>query len=62
MARAHERNQDEDLANFHWNYVENAGKIYVQPLKNKADLILSGEFEKNDVKNILRNLENLRIK
>ncbi len=43
--RATERNQDEDNAQKHWDYVKVAGEKYVQPSKNEADIILNGNSD-----------------
>jgi len=40
--RAKERNQDEDNAQKHWDYVKLAGQKYVQPAKNEADMVICG--------------------
>ena len=37
-----ERNQDEENAIKHWNYLIDAGEKYVKPFRDKADLILNG--------------------
>lgn len=42
MNRAIERNQDEENAQKHWDYVKAAGEKYVQPAKNEADMIICG--------------------
>jgi uridine kinase len=43
--RATERNQNEENAQKHWNYVKIAGEKYVQPTKSDADIILSGNSD-----------------
>ncbi len=45
IERAKERGEDLDEALFHWNYVKEAGRKFVQPVKGKCDIILSGEFD-----------------
>lgn len=45
LTRATERNQDEENAQKHWEYVQIAGKKYVQPAKNEADVILCGNAD-----------------
>ncbi|MBR2386211.1 hypothetical protein IKA92_02810 [bacterium] len=45
IERARERGEDLDEALFHWNYVKEAGRKFVQPLKEKCDVVLSGEFD-----------------
>ena len=37
-----ERNQDEENALKHWEYLINAGDKYVKPFRNQADIILDG--------------------
>ena len=45
LTRANERSQDEENAQKHWEYVQIAGKKYVQPSKNEADVILCGNAD-----------------
>lgn len=46
MTRAcKERNQSEDNALKHWDYITNAGEKYVKPFRNQADLILNGNAD-----------------
>jgi len=40
--RAIERNQDQENARKHWEYVQTAGQKYVQPAKNEADMVICG--------------------
>ncbi len=42
LNRAVLRNQDEENAKKHWEYVKVAGKKYIQPIKNEADMIICG--------------------
>lgn len=42
MNRAIERNQDEENAQKHWEYVKSAGEKYVQPTRNEADMVICG--------------------
>lgn len=42
LHRAGKRNQDEDNAQKHWDYVQVAGKKYVQPAKSNADMVICG--------------------
>ena len=37
-----ERNQSEDNALKHWEYIRNAGERYVKPFRNQADVVLNG--------------------
>ena len=37
-----ERNQDEENALKHWDYLINAGEMYIKPFKNSCDLVLDG--------------------
>lgn len=43
LNRAAERNQDDDNALKHWEYIQIASKNYVQPQKNECDVIINGE-------------------
>ncbi len=46
MSRAcNERNQDEENALKHWNYLIDAGEKYVKPFRAEADLILNGNAD-----------------
>lgn len=45
--RAVERNQDQENAQKHWDYVQSAGEKYVQPFKNEADMVLNGSADLN---------------
>lgn len=45
LNRAIERNQNEENAQKHWDYVQNAGQKYVLPAKNNADMILNGNAD-----------------
>ncbi|MBR6098916.1 AAA family ATPase [bacterium] len=40
-----ERNQDEENALKHWNYLIEAGDKYVKPFRNQADIVLDGNIE-----------------
>ena len=40
-----ERNQSEENALKHWDYITNAGEKYVKPFKNSADLVLNGNAD-----------------
>ena len=42
LNRAVERNQNEENAKKHWEYVKIAGEKYIQPAKNEADMIICG--------------------
>lgn len=42
LTRAVQRNQNEENANKHWDYVQTAGQKYVQPAKNEADMVICG--------------------
>jgi len=42
FSRAMERNQDQENAQKHWDYVKIAGEKYVQPAKNDADMVICG--------------------
>jgi uridine kinase len=45
MNRAVERNQNEENAQKHWEYIKLAGQKYVQPAKHEADFILNGNAD-----------------
>lgn len=45
LNRAKERNQDEENAQKHWDYVKTAGQKYVQPAKNEADMVICGNAD-----------------
>lgn len=45
MNRAVERNQDEENAQKHWEYVQTAGQKYVQPAKHEADMVICGNAD-----------------
>ena len=40
-----ERNQSEDNAIKHWEYIKNAGEKYVKPFRNQADFVLNGSAD-----------------
>lgn len=56
IERARERGEDLDEALFHWNYVKEAGRKFVQPLKEKCDIVLSGEFDENYIEYLTHSL------
>lgn len=43
--RATERNQDEENAQKHWDYIQVASEKYIKPFKNEADMVLSGDSD-----------------
>lgn len=46
MSRAvEERNQSEENAQKHWNYISNAGEKYVKPFRKEADLVINGNSD-----------------
>lgn len=45
LHRAIERNQDEENAQKHWEYLKIAGQKYIQPVKNEADMVISGNTD-----------------
>lgn len=45
LSRAVERNQDEENAKKHWEYVKTAGQKYVQPAKQEADMVICGNAD-----------------
>lgn len=42
-----ERNQSEENALKHWNYISQAGEKYVKPFRKEADLVLNGNSDLN---------------
>lgn len=42
LNRAKERNQNDENAKKHWEYVKIAGQKYVQPSRNESDMIICG--------------------
>ena len=40
-----ERNQSEDNALKHWNYIAEAGEKYVKPFRKEADLVINGNSD-----------------
>ena len=48
-----ERNQDEENAIKHWNYLIEAGDKYVRPFKSQADLVLNGNIDLEYFRTIL---------
>ena len=47
LKRAKLRNQDEENALKHWNYVKKAGQKYLIPNTKKCDIIINGECDLN---------------
>lgn len=45
LERAKSRNQDEQNALKHWDYIKSAGEKYIIPNKNKCDIIINGECD-----------------
>ncbi len=45
LNRAESRNQDMENALKHWNYIEEAGKKYIQPAMEFSDIIINGEAD-----------------
>lgn len=45
LNRAVERNQNEENAQKHWEYIQTAGQKYVQPAKQEADIVLNGSAD-----------------
>ena len=43
--RAGMRNQDEENAQKHWDYIYGAGQKYIQPFRNDADMVISGNAD-----------------
>ena len=40
-----ERNQSEENAHKHWNYITEAGEKYVKPFRKEADLVINGNSD-----------------
>lgn len=49
-----ERNQDEENAIKHWNYLIEAGEKYVKPFKSQADVIIDGNVDLEYFSDILK--------
>ena len=49
-----ERNQDEENAIKHWNYLIEAGEKYVKTFRNQADLILDGSVNLDYFTDVLK--------
>ena len=47
LNRAISRNQDHENALKHWDYIQKAGKKYIQPAKEKCEIIINGECDLN---------------
>ena len=45
FTRATKRNQDQENAQKHWDYLQVAGQKYIQPFKNEADMIICGNAD-----------------
>ena len=57
MTRAtEERNQSEENALKHWNYITRAGEKYVKPFRKDADLVLNGNSDLNYFAQILEHI------
>ncbi|MBP3846152.1 AAA family ATPase [bacterium] len=54
-----ERNQDEENALKHWNYISNAGEKYVKPFRKEADLVLNGNSDLKYFAQILEYIYNI---
>ncbi len=54
-----ERNQDEENALKHWNYISQAGEKYVKPFRKEADLVLNGNSDLNYFAQILEHIYNI---
>ena len=47
LNRAISRNQDNENALKHWDYIQTAGKKYLQPQKENCEIIINGECDLN---------------
>ena len=54
-----ERNQDEENALKHWQYIVNAGEKYVKPFRREADLVLNGNTDLEYKAQILEYIYNI---
>ncbi len=54
-----ERNQSEENALKHWNYIAQAGEKYVKPFRKEADLVLNGNSDLNYFAKVLEHIHNL---
>ncbi len=54
-----ERNQDEENALKHWQYIINAGEKYVKPFRREADLVLNGNSDLEYKAEILEYIYNI---
>ena len=54
-----ERNQDEENALKHWQYIINAGEKYVKPFRREADLVLNGNSDLEYKAQILEYIYNI---
>lgn len=54
-----ERNQDEENALKHWNYISQAGEKYVKPFRKEADLVLNGNSNLVYFAQILEHIYNI---
>ncbi len=59
MQRAVLRNQDPENAKRHWNYVKDAGKKYVKSMRDKCEIVASGECDLNYFEDILEYLKTI---
>ncbi len=55
-----QRNQDETGALEQWHYICKAGEKYVQPLKDKCDIVLNGDFSEEYIEEIIEKLSHLK--
>ena len=65
IKRSAERSQSAEMASKYWDYVTEAGKKYVKPIKEKADIIICGDGNLNNINNIIKilfnEIKNLKI-
>ena len=47
LNRATSRNQNQENALKHWDYIQKAGKAYIQPNKANCDIVINGECDLN---------------
>ena len=53
MERAKTRNQDNEGAEYLFNYTEKSGEKYIKPIKDTADLVINGKCDLDYFKKIV---------
>lgn len=57
LKRASDRNQDKENALKHWEYLNNSGDKYIKVLKDKCDIVVSGECDLDYFRDIIEYLK-----